>query len=37
MVNQGELFALIYHAPRLTFFPRHQARVEAMAKAVMIK
>jgi hypothetical protein len=29
--------ALIYHAPRLSFFPRHQARVEAIAKSVSIK
>jgi hypothetical protein len=36
-VDKGELFALIYHAPRLTFFPRHQAQVEAMAKAALIK
>lgn len=36
-VDKGELFAMIYQAPRLTFFPRHQARVEAMAQAVSIK
>ncbi len=36
-VDKGELFALIYHAPRLSFFPRHQARVEAIAKSVSIK
>lgn len=36
-VDKGELFALIYHAPRLTFFPRHQARVEAIARTVVIK
>jgi hypothetical protein len=36
-VDKGELFAMIYHAPRLTFFPRHQGRVEAMARAAMIK
>jgi hypothetical protein len=36
-VDKGELFALVYEAPRLTFFPRHQARVEAIAKAVTIK
>ncbi len=36
-VDNGELFALVYHAPRLTFFPRHKERVEAMAKAVVIR
>jgi hypothetical protein len=36
-VDKDELFALVYQAPRLTFFPRHQARVEAIAKAVTIK
>ena len=36
-VDQGELFAVLYHAPRLTFFPRHQAQVEAIAKSVSLK
>lgn len=36
-VDGGELFALLYHAPRLAFFPRHQAQVEAIAKGVHIK
>jgi hypothetical protein len=35
-IDNGELFALIYHAPRLTFFPRHQQRVEDIAKSVSI-
>lgn len=35
-VDNGELFALVYHAPRLTFFPRYQPQVEAIAKTVMI-
>lgn len=35
--DRGELFAMIYYAPRLTFFPRHQARVEAIAKTVRIE
>lgn len=35
-VDKGELFALLYHAPRLTFFPRHQGRVEAIARTVII-
>ncbi len=36
-VDKDELFALVYQAPRLTFFPRYQARAEAIAKAVTIK
>lgn len=36
-IDKDELFALVYQAPRLTFFPRHQARIEAIAKAVTIK
>lgn len=36
-VDRDELFALIYQAPRLTFFPRHQARIEDIARAVVIK
>ena len=29
--------ALVYQAPRLTFFPRHKERVEAIAKSAVIK
>ena len=36
-VNKGELFALLYHAPRLTFFPRHQPRVEQIARSARVK
>jgi hypothetical protein len=36
-VDNGELFALVYVAPALTFFPRHQARVEAIAHSAFIK
>lgn len=36
-VDKEELFAMIYLAPALTFFPRHQARVEAMAHTARIK
>lgn len=36
-IDKGELFALIYQAPRLTFFPRHRERVEMIAKSVTIK
>ncbi|RKT60633.1 hypothetical protein DFR40_0772 [Azonexus fungiphilus] len=35
-VDDGELFALVYVAPALTFFPRHQARVEAIAHSALI-
>lgn len=35
-VNNGELFALLYSAPRLGFFPRHQARVEQIARSAKI-
>lgn len=36
-VDNGELFALLYHAPRLTFFPQHQGRVEAIARSASLK
>lgn len=36
-VDKGELFAIVYLAPRLTFFPRHQARVDQMAKGAKLK
>ena len=36
-VDNDELFALVYVAPALTFFPRHQARVEAIAHSAFIK
>lgn len=36
-VDSGELFALVYVAPALTFFPKHQARVEAIAHSAFIK
>jgi hypothetical protein len=36
-VSSGELFALLYQAPRLAFFPRHQPRVEQMARSARIK
>lgn len=37
IVDQGELFAIVYIAPRLTFFSRHQARVERMAAGAKLK
>ena len=36
-VSKGELFAILYLAPRLTFFDRQKARVELMAKSARIK
>lgn len=36
-VDGGELFALVYVAPTLTFFPKHQARVEAIVRSAFIK
>jgi len=36
-VSKGELFALLYHAPRLAFFPRHQPRVEQIARSARLK
>ena len=36
-VAEGELFAIVYMAPQLAFFPRHKERVEQMAAAVRLK
>jgi len=36
-VSKGELFALLYAAPRIEFFPRHRARVEGIARSVQVK
>lgn len=36
-VRNGELFAIIYAAPRLSFFDRHLASAEAIAKSARIK
>lgn len=36
-VSKGELFALLYHAPRLAFFPRHREKVEGMARSARFK
>ncbi|HEX2828501.1 MAG TPA: hypothetical protein VHP37_19255 [Burkholderiales bacterium] len=36
-VSRGELFALVYMAPRLAFFARHAPMVEAIAKTARIK
>ena len=36
-ISRGELFAVVYMAPRLTFFPRHAPTVEAIARSARIK
>lgn len=36
-VSKGELFALLYHAPRLALFARHQPRVEQIARTARFK
>jgi hypothetical protein len=36
-VSKGELFALLYSAPRLTFFSRHQGRVDQIARSARLK
>jgi hypothetical protein len=37
VVSKGELFALLYQAPRLAFFPRHRPRVEQIARSARVK
>jgi len=36
-VRDGELFAMVYSAPRLGFFPRHQQRVEDIARTAKLR
>ena len=36
-VSKGQLFAMLYMAPRLTFFARHSARVENIARSARIR
>lgn len=36
-VSKDQLFAIVYLAPRLAFFPRHAARAEAIAKSARIR
>ena len=35
-IDNGELFAMLYNAPRLGFFPRYQARVEQIGRSAKI-
>ncbi len=37
VVSKGELFAIIYMAPRLVFFSRHAAQVEKIALTAKVK
>jgi len=36
-VSKSELFAVLYMAPRLVFYPRHIARVEHIGKSMRVK
>jgi hypothetical protein len=36
-VSRSELFALVYQAPRMTFFSRHKDRVEGIARSARLK
>jgi hypothetical protein len=36
-VSNGELFSVVYMAPRITFFARHEGRVENMVRSARIK
>jgi len=36
-IDNGLLYAMVYQAPRLAFFPRHKDRVEAIARSAQIR
>jgi len=36
-VSKGELFAILYMAPRLTFFSRHAPRVEQISRSTKVR
>ena len=36
-VSKGELFAIVYMAPRLAFFPRHVTKVEQIGRSAIVK
>lgn len=36
-INSGELFAMLYSAPRLGFFARQQSRVEEIARSAKVR
>ena len=35
-IDAGKLYALVYQAPRLTFFPRDRDNVEAIARSAKL-
>ena len=37
IVDKGDLYAMVYQAPRLAFFARHQGRVEQIARSARLK
>jgi len=37
VVSKGDLFAVVYHAPKLVFYPRHQGRVAAILASARVK
>ncbi len=37
IVSRGELFSLVYLAPRMVFFSRHSARIEHIARTARVK
>ncbi len=37
LVDKGDLYAIVYQAPRMAFFARHQGRVEQIAKSARLK
>jgi hypothetical protein len=36
-VSKGELFSIVYFAPRMTFFPRHISQVEKIGASARVK
>lgn len=36
-VSKGELFAIVYMAPRLVFFPRHVAKAEQISRSARVR
>lgn len=37
LVNKNELFAIVYQAPKIVFFPRHQERVNRIMRSARIQ
>lgn len=36
-VSRGELFTVLYLAPRLEFYPRHAPRAESIARSAVVR